>query len=624
MRGEIERGSGSAGPSGSISDQAEREAASERSEPTAIEQAAWKRRYRSPRATFPTWARDQADRLLYLSNHVGRFEVFAWDRRSGGHRQVTDRPEGTGYRVASRLDPSGAEIWWWNDRKGDEFGTWTVEPFEGGERREAAPLEPSYSAGLAVGRSLAVVGRSTGEEGTTAFVVPRKDRPLQVYAHRESAGVGHLSADETLVALSHSEHGDSRNRALRVLDLSGAAVADLWDGPERGLEPGRWSPLRGDQRLIVHHEREGIERPMVFDAASGRQTELAIALPGEVYAHDWWPDAEAILVVHQHRGRMELHRYDLGTRKLSRIPTERGAIDAARVRPDGEVWYQWNGSRAPEHTRQGRSAVLRAPGPEAPEGVAYTDTDVRGIHAFFAEPRSGPRPRPTVFLAHGGPEWHDRDAWSPGVQAFVDHGFAVVLVNYRGSTGYGKEWRDAIKGRPGLTELQDVAAVQDWAVSSGLADPARCVIAGGSWAGYLTLLGLGTQPERWAAGLASVPIGDYVAAFEDEMEPLRRYDAALFGGTPDQVPDVYRERNPITYVDRVRAPVLMLVGRNDPRCPSRSADVYEARLRDLGKTFETYRYDAGHGSLVVDEQIRQMEAQLGFLAKHLGTTAPLA
>lgn len=79
----------------------------------------------------------------------------------------------------------------------------------------------------------------------------------------------------------------------------------------------------------------------------------------------------------------------------------------------------------------------------------------------------------------------------------------------------------------------------------------------------------------------------------------------------------------LLYVARVRAPVLMLVGQNDPRCPSRSADVYEARLRELGKTFETYRYDAGHGSLVVDEQIKQMEIQIGFLAKHLGTAAPL-
>ncbi|MBI2324627.1 MAG: S9 family peptidase [Chloroflexi bacterium] len=571
---------------------------------------------------FPTWARDRAEHLVYLSNHIGRFEIFAWDRERDTHRQVTDRPDGTGYRVAARLDPSGEHVWWWNDRKGDEFGTWTVERFDGGDRRDAAPLGPSYSTGLALGRTFAVIGRSTGEEGSSVYVVPRNDRPLRVYAHRESARVAHLSAGETLLALTHSEHGDSRNPAIRVIDLAGNAVRDLWDGPGRGLQAGRWSPLPGDQRLLVHHERTGSLRPSVVDAVSGTSVELDLELPGEVEA-DWYVDGGSLLLGHSHRGRTELYRYSLGTRALQRLPTETGSIDGARVRPDGEVWYQLNGSTLPPHTRSGSRAVLRAPGPESPESVRYTDADVKGIHVFIAEPRGGARPRPTLLLVHGGPEAHDRDRWDPEVQAWVDHGFAVLMVNYRGSSGYGKAWRDAIKGKPGLTELEDIAAVRDWAVTSGMSDAARCAIGGASWGGYLTLLGLGVQPERWAAGLAGVPIGDYVAAFDDEMEPLKRYDAALFGGTPDEVPQVYKERNPITYVGRVRAPVMLLVGQNDPRCPSRSADIYIDRLRELRKVHETYRYDAGHGSLVIDERIRQMEAQIAFLARHLGTPAPL-
>ena len=76
------------------------------------------------------------------------------------------------------------------------------------------------------------------------------------------------------------------------------------------------------------------------------------------------------------------------------------------------------------------------------------------------------------------------------------------------------------------------------------------------------------------------------AAYEDEMEPLKKYDAALFGGTPTEVPERYRVANPITYVDRVRVPMLLLVGQNDPRCPSRSVDVYRDRLRALGKPFD--------------------------------------
>ena len=108
------------------------------------------------------------------------------------------------------------------------------------------------------------------------------------------------------------------------------------------------------------------------------------------------------------------------------------------------------------------------------------------------------------------------------------------------------------------------------------------------------------------------------------MEPLKKYDDALFGGSPAQVPEKYRQSNALTYVEHVRAPMLLIVGQNDPRCPSRSVDVYRERLLELGKKFEEYRYDAGHGSLIVDEQIRQVEMEIAFAARNLGTKEPIA
>jgi Dipeptidyl aminopeptidases/acylaminoacyl-peptidases len=205
-------------------------------------------------------------------------------------------------------------------------------------------------------------------------------------------------------------------------------------------------------------------------------------------------------------------------------------------------------------------------------------------------------------------------SWPPR----VDHGFAVVQVNYRGSTGYGSQWRDALEGRVGLTELEDVKAVRDWAVSCGLADPSKLVLTGGSWGGYLTLLGLGLQPQDWTVGVAAVPVADYFAAYEDEMEGLQAFDRSLFGGSPAQVPERYRESSPLTYVEQVSAPVLILAGENDPRCPIRQIDNYLGRLAELDKPYEVYRYDAGHGSLVVEERITQFTAELGFAMKHLG------
>lgn len=279
----------------------------------------------------------------------------------------------------------------------------------------------------------------------------------------------------------------------------------------------------------------------------------------------------------------------------------------------------WSDSATPPEVRADGRVLLQPQGERSPGGVAYDDRIVEGIHFFLAEP-PGARPHPTILLVHGGPDAHDRDEFSPRVQAWLDHGFAVAMANYRGSTGCGKAWRDALEGNPGLTELADLVQVRDWLVSSGIADPSRLILAGGSWGGYLTLLGLGRHPDRWSLGIAIHPVADYIAAYEDAMESLKAFDRALFGGTPAEIPEVYRKRSPITYVDGVRVPVLIVARENDPRCPIRQIDNYLGWLRDLGNVHEVYRYDAGHGSLVIDEVIRQTELMISFASRHLGTS----
>jgi dipeptidyl aminopeptidase/acylaminoacyl peptidase len=198
----------------------------------------------------------------------------------------------------------------------------------------------------------------------------------------------------------------------------------------------------------------------------------------------------------------------------------------------------------------------------------------------------------------------------------VDAGFVVVEVNYRGSTGYGSTWRDAIEGRPGLTELDDVDAVLDACVAAGIVDPERVVVEGWSWGGYLALLAVGTRPGRWAAALAGVPVADYLAAYDDEMEQLRAFDRALFGGSPETRGEVYRASSPLTYVDAVTAPVLVLAGENDPRCPIRQVENYLEALARAGRVpYAVSRFDAGHGSLVVEETMQHAATEVAF-ARH--------
>lgn len=303
------------------------------------------------------------------------------------------------------------------------------------------------------------------------------------------------------------------------------------------------------------------------------------------------------------------------------FPTEQGTVLPAGVRPNGEMWYAWSNSFTPMEIRANGRVLLRPPGEPPPAGVAYSDHDVAGVHVFLAEPER-PRPHPTIFKVHGGPAAADLDVFHPGVQAWVDHGFAVLLVNYRGSTGYGRAWRDAVQGNPGFPELEDIAAVHEWVIASAIADPGRVVLSGVSWGGYLTLLGLGTQPERWSLGIADIPLADCAMAYEDAEEPLRAYLRALFGGAPAQLPRLYRERSPLAHAEGVCVPVMILAGQNDPRCPIRQIEHYTGRLRELGKPYEFDRRDLGHGSMVTEQTIRQVEAQIAFAARHLGTPAP--
>ncbi len=589
--------------------------------PQTDDEARWQARFRAIRISLPGWAVDRPSRSLYVSNASGVFELYAWNREIGEHRQVTDRPNGT---TDGALDPDGEQVWWFDDTDGDEFGTWKRQPFGADHTAaiEAIPgLEPAYSAGLDVGKNVVAVGRAN-DDGCELYLW-RDGQLTSVYRSEQDASIGGLSTDETLLAIEHSEHGDSLHPDLRVVTVDGnETVAELADGPGKGLQALAFSPVRGDQRLLVQHERRGRPELLIWDPVAGTVTELDIPLVGDISA-DWYPDASGLLVEREHAARTTLHRYELGTDTLTTVDTDTGVIGGATARPDGTVEYGWSSAAQPPQIRvAGRDEpLLTPPGESAPPSVPIDDAWVDGpggkIHALVSTPPGRQGPFATVFSVHGGPHWLDSDSFSAARAAVVDAGYAVVHVNYRGSTGYGSEWRDAIIGRPGRTELEDIAAVHDWAVASGLADPRRCVLEGGSWGGYLTLLGLGTQPDRWAAGIAAVPVADYVAAYEDEMEQLKAMDRVLFGGTPAEAPDAFKAGSPITYVAAVKAPVLVTAGENDPRCPIRQIDNYLARLDALGKQHEVYRFDAGHGSLVVTERIRQMAVELDFLRRHV-------
>jgi len=158
-------------------------------------------------------------------------------------------------------------------------------------------------------------------------------------------------------------------------------------------------------------------------------------------------------------------------------------------------------------------------------------------------------------------------------------------------------------------------------VALGVADPARAFIEGWSWGGHLAALNAGLTADRWRGVVAGIPVGDLVAAHHESAPALRAWDDAIMGGSPMDLPDLYHERNPMTCVERVSAPVLVVAGEQDSRCPIGQVTVYAHALRRRGRQVEVHLYAEGHHAPRVEERVRRAEVVLGFIERCLETRA---
>ena len=381
-----------------------------------------------------------------------------------------------------------------------------------------------------------------------------------------------------------------------------------------------WSPMPGDDRLVVLREVGGFVRPWMWER-SGALEEIETGLPGTVTLAGWYPDGDALLLHRDHEATHGLLRVDLERGEVGVVVEPGGTIGGAGVRPDGEVWSRHESGESPPAWREASTGAqaLRIgeppPGGRPWEAVWFANPAGDRIQGWFLRPDGEP-PFPAVVSVHGGPNYHNTDAFEPRRQAFADEGYAVLLVNYRGSTGYGRAFRQALYGDVGFPESEDIIAGLDHVIDRGLVDADRVFLEGWSWGGYLATLNAGLHPERWRGVIAGIPVGDSVAAHYECAPAIRAWDIAVMGGSPMDVPELFHERNPMTYVDRVRAPMLMIAGEHDSRCPLGQVMVYAHALRLRGREIDVHLYPGGHHANDVDEQVRHVELILGFMRRH--------
>ncbi|MGN5239362.1 S9 family peptidase [Rhodococcus sp. SJ-3] len=259
------------------------------------------------------------------------------------------------------------------------------------------------------------------------------------------------------------------------------------------------------------------------------------------------------------------------------------------------------------------------------EAVEFPARDGLPLHAFLTLPVGiEPRNLPTVLLVHGGPWAHDSWGYSPEAQLLANRGYAVLQVNFRGSTGYGRRHVTSAIGEFAGAMHHDLIDATDWAVAQGYADPNRIGIFGGSYGGYAALVGVTVTPGHFAAAVDYVGISD-LANFLRSVPPFARARAAnnwyRYVGNPDdptQAADM-AARSPINMVEKIRTPLLVAQGANDARVVQAESDNIVESLRDRGISVEyLLAADEGHGFANPENRLRLYHAVERHFADHLG------
>jgi dipeptidyl aminopeptidase/acylaminoacyl peptidase len=254
------------------------------------------------------------------------------------------------------------------------------------------------------------------------------------------------------------------------------------------------------------------------------------------------------------------------------------------------------------------------------EEVYYPAQDGAQVPAVLYKPLQAGPDCPAVVVIHGGPTWLFSVMWYPFMAHLASRGWVVLAPNYRGSTGYGRDWQVANRFDLGGVDARDVLAGVDYLVANGLADPQKVAITGRSHGGYLTMVCLTNFPDAWVGGSAIVPFLNWFTSHANSRSDLQHWDRENFG-SPEENHDLWHARSPFFFLDKIQAPVQLICGENDPRCPPSESVAARDQLLALGKDVDFIFYEGeGHAFLKIENIIDSESRRAGFLERILTRT----
>jgi dipeptidyl aminopeptidase/acylaminoacyl peptidase len=582
-----------------------------------------------------TWSPDGKS-LAFISNMSGRNNLWLVPADRGFPVQLTVSDQ---RQTSPAWSPDGKWIAFQSDYDGDEqWDIFLVSPKSGKvvnltQTREIAEQNPTWSAD---GRYLAY---GVKPKSSAAYEIDIYDMIMREVKHitsntpQDKGNYNPIWSKDGQYIVYTQEQAKGTDSNIFIADLrNGQSTLLTPHAGEQLFSANDVSP-DGKSVLLTSNASNGYENLGVLSLAT-KKIEWLTNDKWEVRAHNFSPDGKHLVFSANVDGNEDIYLHDLGTGKSSQLAIASGVNEPAgghsAFSPDGSLMlYIHNGPTAPsdlwsydlaknksQQITHSLLAGIRSEDLVEPYLIHYPSRDGKWtISAFLYVPFNMARngKNAAIVYIHGGPASQSMNSFNRFIQFAANQGYMVLAPNYRGSTGYGKKFQEANLFDMGGGDLEDVLAGVDWIKQTGHLDPKKIAVMGGSYGGYLSMMAITKAPDLWAAGIPIVPFVNWFTEIDNEDPVLRQGDLATMGD-PQKNKALYEERSPINFIEKIKAPLLLLAGGHDPRCPkSETLQVVDA-IRKRGGSVDYKIYEnEGHGFARVDNQIDAYKRIADFL-----------
>jgi len=581
------------------------------------------------------WSPD-GSQVAFISNISGRNNLWTVPSNGGWPTQLTISDQ---RQASPAWSPDGKWIAYMSDKNGNEmWDIFLVSPRTGEVTNltaspEAADEAPAWSPDSRLVAYMTKAKTSPSFEIEIIDIATRRTTHVTRNSPPQLGNVSPLWSPDGNLIVYTEENASGKDSNIFVYDVVTKTAKNLTrHSGDQTFSAAAFAP-DGKTLLITSNAGNGYDNVALLDIETKRLIWIT-SDKWEIRAQGFSPDGLHMVWAANVDGREALY-----TRAISGVAVRRFELpegvnafggDVTPFSRDGQrMIYYHSGATAPNDlyafdlkSKQSAQltnsfvAGLSAGSMVSATLVHYPSRDGKfTISAWAYVPNNIVRDQkyPAIVYIHGGTASQSMDGFNRFVQYMSNQGYVVIAPNYRGGTGYGKEFQEGNRFDAGGEELNDVMGAAEFIVRSGFVDSSKLIAMGGSYGGYLTMMAVTRHPEMWAAGVPIVPFVNWFTEFENEDPQLQESDR-LFMGDPVKDKALWEDRSPINFIKKVKAPLLILAGGNDPRCPKSEAQQVADAIKKQGGTAILKIYDdEGHGFARVENQIDAYQRVADFL-----------